>query len=203
MDQLVLDSLKKWPNVPFCYGWLALDRRGEWRMRNEFAQQNHLPGDVIKHEALKEFIQRNFVQDQQGAFFFQNGPQRVFVTLDYTPWVARLIPNENNGWTLQTTTGQTINPIACYLDENGQILLESNLAYTKEVGANEFASSPQRSVVLLHDHDLEIFSGLASIEHNACNLTGTFDWQGIAIPIHSMMSEDIAHEFSFIAKPHA
>ena len=44
MDEQVLRSLIKWPNVPDCFGWLALDRRGQWRMVDEFAQQNQLSG---------------------------------------------------------------------------------------------------------------------------------------------------------------
>ena len=30
MDDIVKAALKKWPNVPHCYGWLALDARGDW-----------------------------------------------------------------------------------------------------------------------------------------------------------------------------
>ena len=26
MDELVIAALKKWPNVPACHGWLALDK---------------------------------------------------------------------------------------------------------------------------------------------------------------------------------
>ena len=58
MDEQVLRSLIKWPSVPECKGWLALDRRGIWRMRNEFAQANHLAGEAIKHEGLIAFIER-------------------------------------------------------------------------------------------------------------------------------------------------
>ena len=29
---------KKWPNVPHCYGWLALDARGDWYMRDDRIQ---------------------------------------------------------------------------------------------------------------------------------------------------------------------
>ncbi|MEG1326098.1 MAG: DUF2946 family protein, partial [Janthinobacterium sp.] len=34
MDDLVKQALAKWPNVPHCYGWLGLDARGHWRMRD-------------------------------------------------------------------------------------------------------------------------------------------------------------------------
>ena len=35
MDEIVKAALKKWPDVPHCYGWLALDARGDWYMRDE------------------------------------------------------------------------------------------------------------------------------------------------------------------------
>ena len=45
MDDIVKQAMAKWPNVPHCYGWLALDARGAWRMRDEAAQQGGTPGD--------------------------------------------------------------------------------------------------------------------------------------------------------------
>lgn len=80
MDPEVLAALARWPNVPAAYGWLGLSARGEWLLR----------GERIGNAALREFIGRNYVPDERGAWFFQNGPQRVFVTLEATPWVYRL-----------------------------------------------------------------------------------------------------------------
>ncbi|MFZ8393448.1 DUF2946 family protein, partial [Staphylococcus aureus] len=77
----VLQALRKWPNVPACFGWLALDARGQWRMRDAATQAAGLPGDVIRHDALNGFINRNYAQElagpYAGAWFFQNGPQKV------------------------------------------------------------------------------------------------------------------------------
>ena len=67
MDEVVKQAMARWPNVPNCFGWLALDRRGQWRMRNEFAQQHGLSGDPIRHEALIGFIERNYTHDGHGA----------------------------------------------------------------------------------------------------------------------------------------
>jgi len=33
MDEIVLRSMAKWPDVPAVYGWLALDRRGSFRIK--------------------------------------------------------------------------------------------------------------------------------------------------------------------------
>src|SRR5690349_9212609 len=90
MDEIVKQAMAKWPNVPYCYGWLALDARGAWRMRDERAQANHLAGDRINNAALLGFINRNYTHDEQGRWYFQNGPQRVYVDLEATPYIARL-----------------------------------------------------------------------------------------------------------------
>ncbi|UQV46734.1 DUF2946 family protein [Janthinobacterium lividum] len=120
MDELVKQALAKWPNVPHCYGWLGLDARGHWRMRDQHAQQQQLPGDKIAHAALLNFINRNYGQDERGCWFFQNGPQRVYVNLEATPYIARSDPQ--HGFVLQTDT-----PLAqieqAYLCDNGALIL--------------------------------------------------------------------------------
>src|SRR5258706_11979488 len=85
MDEIVLRSMLKWPDVPAVYGWLSLDRRGNWMIKT-------VAGcfERIAHAAVREFIGRNYASDSEGRWYFQNGPQRVFVALDYTPWVYRL-----------------------------------------------------------------------------------------------------------------
>ncbi|MGK5046442.1 DUF2946 family protein [Janthinobacterium sp. GB4P2] len=120
MDELVKQALAKWPNVPHCYGWLGLDARGHWRMRDQHAQQQQLPGDKIAHVALLNFINRNYGQDERGCWFFQNGPQRVYVNLEATPYIARNDPQ--HVFVLQTGT-----PLAqieqAYLCDNGALIL--------------------------------------------------------------------------------
>ena len=122
MDEQVLRSLIKWPNVPHCFGWLALDRRGQWRMRDEFAQANNLPGNAIQHTALNEFIARNYACDTKGRYFFQNGPQRVFITLDATPWIVRIIPTDAEP-NLLTQCQSSFKPQGALSDESGNIYI--------------------------------------------------------------------------------
>lgn len=78
-DPLVLRAMTKWPNVPACYGWLALDRRGHWLLK----------GEAISHPGTVTFLDRHYAQEAFGAWYVQNGPQRVYVDLGYTPWVFR------------------------------------------------------------------------------------------------------------------
>src|ERR1700758_4287388 len=114
MDDIVRQALAKWPNVPSCTGWLMLDRRGNWRMRDEAAQASGAPGAQIRHEALLGFINRNYEADERGQWFFQNGPQRVYVELGYTPWIVRLATSHDGGddaLTLTDQGGQAFEPV--------------------------------------------------------------------------------------------
>ncbi|MCX7209520.1 MAG: DUF2946 family protein [Burkholderiales bacterium] len=95
MDDIVKQAMAKWPNVPHCYGWLRLDARGVFRMCDEVAQKNATAGDPIRHTSLLAFIYRNYASDEHGAWFFQNGPQRVYVDLETTPFIARTDTQEN------------------------------------------------------------------------------------------------------------
>jgi hypothetical protein len=80
MDESVLAALARWPNVPEVYGWLRLTARGEWRLN----------GGPIGNAAIRDFIGRNYADDRQGRWYFQNGPQRVYVSLELAPWVFRI-----------------------------------------------------------------------------------------------------------------
>jgi hypothetical protein len=120
MDQVVTQAMLKWPNVPHCYGWLGLDARGAWRMRDEQAQRQNLPGDKIMHAALAGFINRNYSADEHGCWYFQNGPQRVYVDLELTPYIAHTDPAQ--GFVLQT--GEAMAAIeSVMLTEQGRLLL--------------------------------------------------------------------------------
>lgn len=153
MDELVLQALRKWPNVPACFGWLALDARGQWRMRDAATQAAGLPGDVIRHEALNGFINRNYAQELMGpyagAWFFQNGPQKVYVDLAYAPWVLRW--HAASATPLTTHTGLPASAQAAWLDEAGNLLLQT-----------------EHGVGLLHDLDLVMLADcLVPVETDA------------------------------------
>ena len=192
----------KWPNVPDCFGWLALDRRGQWRMRNEFTQQNKLPGQVIKHAPLNEFIARNYACDESGRYFFQNGPQRVFITLDATPWIVRIIPADT-GPQLINQCHQAMDPTAALSDENGNIYIVGNIAQTiyEDSDRGKFSIQENESIALLHDHDLDLFSELAALREEACSFGGSWNWHGKQLPLDPIHSSELAERFGYIAKP--
>lgn len=202
MDEQVLRSLIKWPNVPDCYGWLVLDRRGQWRMRNEFAQENNLSGQVIEHLALKEFISRNYASDSHGRYFFQNGPQRVFISLDATPWIARIIPG-NPQLQLTTQCQSNIDPRAALSDENGNIYIAGLIERViyQDLDKQQFSKEKVLSLALLHDHDLDLFSELAKLHEEACSFGGSWNWHGKQLPLNPVHSKELGAKFNFITKP--
>ena len=130
MDDIVKQALKKWPNVPHCYDWLALDARGDWYMRDERIQQAgpfpQVKGSRIQHEKLREFIERNYLHDDAGCWFFQNGPQRVYLELEAAPWVWRLGGDAAEP-TITSHTGQTARFESAWLDERGRLFLATDL----------------------------------------------------------------------------
>ncbi len=122
MDEIVKAALQKWPNVPHCYAWLALDARGAWRMHDERAQALNLPGDKICNATLTGFINRNYQHDEQGCWYFQNGPQRVYVDLEAAPYIAHTSPE--HGFVLHTGVAM-IDIEKVFLSSEGKLFLIS------------------------------------------------------------------------------
>ena len=143
MDDIVRQALAKWPNVPACYGWLGLDARGNWYMRDDGTQAlggfaSGVPGakgSLLKHEKLVAFIERNYDATPDGQWFFQNGPQRVYVELEATPWVMRVGTGD---YAVTTHSGKVARPQRCVLDEHGRVYLDTDvgfgLVHTQDVG---------------------------------------------------------------------
>ncbi|EEF21886.1 conserved hypothetical protein, partial [Ricinus communis] len=122
MDDIVKQAMAKWPNVPYCYGWLALDARGTWRMRDEAAQRADAPGDKLTNAALVGFITRNYLSDERGCWYFQNGPQRVYINLEATPFIARTDPAQG----LVLHTGQPLGTLEeAFMTDAGGIVLRA------------------------------------------------------------------------------
>ncbi|WP_310610970.1 DUF2946 family protein [Limnohabitans sp.] len=137
MDDLVQQAMAKWPNVPDCYGWLGLDARGDWYMRDDAVQAlgpfTKSKGSRLVHEKLIAFIGRNYAPDKQGQWFFQNGPQRVYVELEATPWIWRLQPDGS----IQSHVGHLARMQRCIVDEHGRLYLDTEqgfgLVHTQDV----------------------------------------------------------------------
>lgn len=126
MDEIVARGIAKWPNVPAVFGWLELDRRGNWRIK----------GQTIGNAALREFIARNYECDERGRWFFQNGPQRVYVRLACAPLVVHY-----EGEALFDHCGRAFAPRDAFEDDEGSVLM-----------------SGERGLALLDDRDLAGFA---------------------------------------------
>jgi hypothetical protein len=133
MDDIVRQAMAKWPNVPHCYGWLGLDARGNWYLRDDATQesgpfaagQSASKGTLLQHEKLLAFIGRNYGVDAHGQWLFQNGPQCVYVELEATPWIWRIAADH----AVTSHTGQAARAQRCFVDEDGRVYLETDTGF--------------------------------------------------------------------------
>jgi hypothetical protein len=192
MDDLVLRGMAKWPNVPAVYGWLALNRRGEWLIK----------GELVSNPTISAFIGRNYERDAQGRWFFQNGPQRVFVDLDYTPTVYRAVNDAGTPLALESHTGARPESISgAWFDERGALLLET-----------------AAGVGVMHDRDLDLVvpaftdgeggrltdaaleALMASVQHGD-DATLRIRYGGKTIPVAAVQSSEVPCRFGFDPSP--
>jgi hypothetical protein len=193
MDDIVKKAMAKWPNVPHCYGWLALDARGGWRMRDEAAQQANAAGDKLNNATLVGFINRNYAHDDAGRWYFQNGPQRVYVNLEATPYIARTDPAL--GLVLQT--GAPLENIErLYLTEVGVLIVQAG-AIVAQVDdrdaaqlfeALELDGKPARDDALLRWLD----GGPGTL---------ALRWRGSTIPAERVVRDELPQRFGFVRTP--
>jgi hypothetical protein len=191
MDDIVLRGMAKWPNVPAVFGWLSLDRRGHWLLK----------GDRVANPGIAAFFGRNYSHDEQGRWFFQNGPQRVYVTLDYTPHVYRLTSAPSMPLRLTSHSGATVlTTHGAYVDETGQLLLNTDLG-----------------IGLIHDADLESLVPRFILEGKQAGETALdaaldalqagngvaleLDLDTARVSVQPVRSADVPARFRFVARP--
>jgi Protein of unknown function (DUF2946) len=132
MDTQVIAAMAKWPNVPAVRGWLRLDRRGKWYLIDRgapgFDETLHGKGSPITSPPICDFIERNYTVDEFGEWFWQNGPQRAYVSYDIAPLVLRVMSDKKNSEkkSLITHCGDLVTSITKVLaDEAGNVLIDS------------------------------------------------------------------------------
>lgn len=189
MDDIVKQAIAKWPNVPHCYGWLALDARGAWRMRDERAQQLKLPGDKLNQPTLIGFINRNYASDERGCWYFQNGPQRVYLNLEATPFIARTDPQQG----LLVQTGEPLGDIerAC-LTETGELIVASGGKVAK-VDDRDMAQMTE--AMWLDGQPVSDEALMAWLEGGAGSLTLG------QVQVERIRQAEVADEFGFVQLP--
>ena len=192
MDDIVLRGMAKWPNVPAVYGWLLLDRRGQWLIK----------GDRIANRLVTEFIGRNYARDERGCWFFQNGPQRVFVDLDYTPRVYRVASAGAAPLALETSTGNPVSAInGAWIDETGVALVDT-----------------EHGIGAVHDRDLDRLLAHFTDAAGAPLAEDALDermnrlqqgreaplwlrFRGAGVRVGPIQSQTVAQRFGFRARP--
>lgn len=205
MDDDVRRAIAKWPTVPACYGWLALDRRGRWRMRDEHAQQHGLLGDIVRNPTLKRFIDRNYERTLHGEWFFQNGPQRVFVNIEAAPFVLFVEPAAPNApLRIDTHTGAEVREVlTAYIDEHGHFYLAFDAGRGEQLGLVcdrdlslllEHLSGPdglppdtQQTLDLLAEAPFSLYLELPQAAH--------------ALHLHSVHTDDLPGRFDYVRRP--
>ncbi len=178
-------SMLRWPNVPACYGWLSLDRRGQWRMR----------GETVTHRGLNDFLNRQYAHDTDGNYFVQNGPQRVYVALDYTPWVVYLTASGD----LQTHVGEIVERVlSVERDEEGNLLfvLADGVAVLCDRDLPSIIDRLQRADGTAVDDAML----LAAVEERAVEGLYLY-WKNQRLPVKSLLRREVPRHFGFIPTP--
>ncbi len=192
MDEIVLRSMLKWPNVPAVYGWLRLDRRGQWWIKSGLIKTVAGRFERIANPALADFIGRNYAADAEGRWYFQNGPQRVFVALDYTPWVYRL--DDAGGAFLAHTGAAPRAPEAAFLDDAGALLLETEMG----IGVLLDRDLPAVLERLADDRGLAVERRLEEIAQGA---EAQLILHGRTLGVSSIRAVEVPRRFGFVARP--
>ena len=107
-------AMEKWPGVPDAHGWMRLTARGEWLIE----------GERVANPALRDFIGRNYAADAAGQWYFQNGPQRVYVELESAPWIWRL---DATGALLAHTGARPARLLSALLLDDDRLVLVTDL----------------------------------------------------------------------------
>jgi hypothetical protein len=194
MDEIVKQAMAKWPDVPAVYGWLGLDRRGKWLIK----------GDRISNPMLAEFISRNYEHDASGRWFFQNGPQRVFVALDYTPFIYRLAEDSdlNAPLRIETHTGRVVDRLnSAWIDEAGIFLLATEhgvgMFDDRDLGRLLPCFTDKSGVPLTEDAVAEAIERLQSGGVDDLH----FRYRDQTLPVLPIAAHDISGQFGFVQRP--
>lgn len=195
MDEIVRQAMAKWPNVPHCYGWLALDGRGAWRMRDELVQKLGLHGDRIDHPALNSFIARNYMREADGSWYFQNGPQRVYVNLLATPFIAHTDPVQ--GFVLHT--GEPVPLLdEFWMTEDGQFIIEGN-GKVAQIDDRDIAEAMAQ--FRMNGEPIEDERLLEWLNNPSDGARITYQTPSRQVPVQRLAAADVAAHFGFVREP--
>ena len=114
----------------------------------------------------------------------------------------------NLGLNLINQCNQVMEPTAALSDEKGNIYIVSTVNQTiydtnqsDRNNNTQFIKRDDRTIALLHDHDLDHFSELAKLREEACSFGGSWVWHDKQLPLDPIHSDELASRFNFIANP--
>lgn len=196
MDDSVLAAMKRWPDVPAAYGWLSLTARGEWHIHPEGSALRGEPGEPIVNTQLVAFINRNYQSDADGCWYFQNGPQRVYVHLSLAPHILRLSDDTSD---LVSHTGAQVAAVQhWWLDQAGRLWAQTDL------GPGVILDRDLAAVI----EKLTAASGQTLsdlLEEGLSGKAPTLHWPGWskAAPLREMLAEEPSAKLHFNPDPRA
>ena len=201
MDEIVARAMAKWPNVPAVYGWLALDRRGNWSLKSTAPAG---PADAapqferLTNPKVIEFIGSNYGHDEQGCWYFQNGPQRVYVRLDYAPLVYRVA--RVHSLTFETHTGVPCAALqAVWMDEAGDLLFVTE--HGRGLLLDRDLPRGLEALSYADGHPLDEERLLALIAEGDDAAGVYFNTDAASLPLALMRSEDAPQRLGFVRVP--
>lgn len=201
MDPIVSRAMAKWPNVPAVFGWLALDRRGQWSIRSGPGEASADAGERferISNPKLIEFIGRNYAHDERGRWYFQNGPQRVYVKLDYTPLIYRIA--RAHPLAFETHTGSRCADLqSAWMDEAGNLLLVTE--HGPGVLLDRDLPRGLEALSYADGHALDEERLLALIEEGDDAAGVYFSTGALSLPLTLIKSEEVPERFRYVREP--
>jgi len=180
-SEAVHRALEKWPDVPACFSWLALDARGRWR----------IGGGPITHAGTIAFLSAHYACDGQGRWYVQNGPQTAYVDLETAPWVLSVATDGS----LSTHTGLAIERYGeIFVTADGEVLVATRLG-----------------LGVIMDRDLELFArqlraadgdALTVLAEAAAGAPATLiDADGARHPVCRASLDELASRYGFVRRP--
>jgi len=174
-------ALEKWPDVPACFGWLALDARGRWR----------IGGATITHAGAIAFLNGHYACDERGRWYVQNGPQTAYVDLELAPWALSVAPDGS----LSTHTGLAVERFGeIFVTPDGEVLVATSLG-----------------LAAIIDRDLESFArrlrtadgdALAALAGAAAGTPASLvDPDGTPHAVSGASPEELATRYGFVRRP--
>ncbi len=201
MDDIVARAMAKWPNVPAVYGWLALDRRGQWSIKSAEPGSSVTAAaefEPVANSKLIEFIGRNYGHDDAGSWYFQNGPQRVYVTLAYTPLVYRIA--RTHPLSFETHSGAPCAELrSVWMDEAG------NLLFVTEHGPglllDRDLTRGLEALSYADGHPLEEERLVALIEEGGDAAGVYFNTGAVNLPLALIKAEEAPRRLGYVREP--